>query len=765
MADSAFRERSQGLLTITVPVREAPRSSELHTQRRLLGAFSPRHRLRQPARPRCAPVVQLASDPLLGDLDHAPARRGHVGREPARDPRARGVGQDPGPDPSHRVACRARARPNRGTCSPSRSRARPPASWSTGSAHSVSKAVTAGTFHALALAQLRQRAVEQHREPPTVLASKARLLALARGRGDGRAGRGTRVVTADLAAEIEWAKARMVGPDALRDAAAPTAAGRHTSARGEIADLYRRYEAREAQAARACDFDDLLRLCADAIERDPTFAADAALALPARLRRRVPGRDTAPTAAAAGLARGPSPTCASSATPRRRSTAFAGADATPLADFDGHFPGGEIVALDRNYRSTPQVVAVAEAVLGADGRRRTAAGPRGAARRPVTDDPRATPTTTPRRPRVAQGVGRRSRTACPGIASACCSGPTRSRRCSRPRSPRAASRAGYRPSGRFVERPAVRSLLDELREAERESRDAFAEQLGRSRHLPQTSPSTGTEPSRRVGCRRRARARSRRARRTAREHRDALLRARPRVPRGRPAARGPALAGFVAVARPRDSGARQRGGRRRRRPAHVPPRQGPRVAGRVRDRARSRPRADLVGDRNAGARRGAPAAPRRARPGRGRAARVVGAAAHGQRPARSRGNRARGSTPGSAHTPRPRRRRSTRRVASPARATRSPRDRHQRGRSHHEPGGRTPVDALALTGNHRRGAATGIRAPREVTMARTTLPLFPTDDGWPYPDGVDAWSTMSTTHEPDLDALELQRRPARVRRR
>ena len=39
MADSAFRERSQGLLTITVPVMEAPRSSELHTQRRLLGAF------------------------------------------------------------------------------------------------------------------------------------------------------------------------------------------------------------------------------------------------------------------------------------------------------------------------------------------------------------------------------------------------------------------------------------------------------------------------------------------------------------------------------------------------------------------------------------------------------------------------------------------------------------------------------------------------------------------------------------------------------
>ena len=47
-------------------------------------------------------------------------------------------------------------------------------------------------------------------------------------------------------------------------------------------------------------------------------------------------------------------------------------------------------------------------------------------------------------------------------------------------------------------------------------------------------------------------------------------------------------------------------------------------------------------------------------------------------------------------------------------------------------------------------------------MARTTLPLFPTDDGWPYPDTVDAWDDVDDD-EPDLDALEL-RATARVRR-
>ena len=41
-------------------------------------------------------------------------------------------------------------------------------------------------------------------------------------------------------------------------------------------------------------------------------------------------------------------------------------------------------------------------------------------------------------------------------------------------------------------------------------------------------------------------------------------------------------------------------------------------------------------------------------------------------------------------------------------------------------------------------------------MARTTLPLFPTDDGWPYPDGADEVATCVDDTEPDLDALELQ---------
>ena len=42
-------------------------------------------------------------------------------------------------------------------------------------------------------------------------------------------------------------------------------------------------------------------------------------------------------------------------------------------------------------------------------------------------------------------------------------------------------------------------------------------------------------------------------------------------------------------------------------------------------------------------------------------------------------------------------------------------------------------------------------------MARSTHPLFPTDDGWPYPDApADEAQATVGDDEIDLDALELQ---------
>jgi len=79
--------------------------------------------------------------------------------------------------------------------------------------------VTAGTLHALCLAQLRARAAERGRAAPNLLERKARLLVpLVMVRGAE-----ARVVASELAGEIEWAKARLVPPDGYE--AAVTLAG------------------------------------------------------------------------------------------------------------------------------------------------------------------------------------------------------------------------------------------------------------------------------------------------------------------------------------------------------------------------------------------------------------------------------------------------------------------------------------------------------------------------------------------------------------
>jgi DNA helicase-2/ATP-dependent DNA helicase PcrA len=221
----------------------------------------------------------------------------------------------------------------------------------------VDAALTAGTFHALALAQLRRRATDERRELPQVLDRKARVLGPLIG---AKGPKGTLSIS-DVATEIEWAKARMIPPD--RYAAAARAAERRLPrSPAELADLYARYEA-EKRKRRWLDFDDLLGWCAEAIERDPDFAAaqrwrfrhlfvdefQDATPLQVRLLRAWLGDRTDLCVVGDGA---------------QAIYAFAGADASPLVDFARHFPGGRTVALTYNYRSTDAIVAISEAALG-----------------------------------------------------------------------------------------------------------------------------------------------------------------------------------------------------------------------------------------------------------------------------------------------------------------------------------------------------------------------------------------------------------------
>jgi DNA helicase-2/ATP-dependent DNA helicase PcrA len=232
--------------------------------------------------------------------------------------------------------------------------------------------VAAGTFHATAYAQLRRFWADRGQTPPALLDRKVRLLGpLAHGRphaGD--------VPVAELAAEIEWAKARQVDPDRYAEAAA-NAGRRPPIPASAMAALYARYETEKGRK-RLVDFDDLLARCADAIERDPEFGAAQ------RWRWRHVFVDEFQDAnplqhrlLAAWL--GPNVDLCVVGDPNQAIYGWNGADPALLHRFGDHWPTAETVSLDDNHRCTPQVVSVAAAILGPDGARLRSTRPDGPA--------------------------------------------------------------------------------------------------------------------------------------------------------------------------------------------------------------------------------------------------------------------------------------------------------------------------------------------------------------------------------------------------
>ena len=178
----------------------------------------------------------------------APARRGHRAARAARDPRARRLRQDPRAHAPDRVPRAASSSPRPATCSRSRSPARPRASSSTGSARSASttRSPRAPSTRSRSPSS-GGRAADRRQELPRVLDRKARVLGAAPRRAR-RSGASVAMAIADVAAEIEWAKARLIAPERYAAAAArPPSAGCRGRQR-ELADLYAALRSREARA-------------------------------------------------------------------------------------------------------------------------------------------------------------------------------------------------------------------------------------------------------------------------------------------------------------------------------------------------------------------------------------------------------------------------------------------------------------------------------------------------------------------------------------
>ncbi len=217
--------------------------------------------------------------------------------------------------------------------------------------------VTAGTFHSLALSQLERWWADRHTPEPVLLQSKGRLLAeLVSGR-PGLAG----AELADLAGTLEWAAARMVGPDMLAEAA--SGLGRKLPAAAEeVSALLARYRD-EKRRRRLVDFDDLLSLYTHALEEDPRFAAAQRWrwrhVFVDELQDVNPLQYRLLTALV-----GDNDDLFVVGDPNQAIYGWNGADPGFLASFPERWPGCEVVRLDDNHRSSPQVVALASAVLG-----------------------------------------------------------------------------------------------------------------------------------------------------------------------------------------------------------------------------------------------------------------------------------------------------------------------------------------------------------------------------------------------------------------
>ncbi len=220
--------------------------------------------------------------------------------------------------------------------------------------------VQARTFHAAALRQLQYfwpRAVGG--PVPQLLERKVQLVAEAAGRCGLRV---QRTELRDLTAEIEWAKVTQTGPDDYPAAVAKS--GRDAPRDpAETAQVYRVYEETKSRRGNI-DFEDVLLLTAAILEDRPDIADQVRSQYRhftvdeyqdvSPLQQRLLDQWTGPDGGASLCVVGDA---------SQTIYSFTGATPDYLLNFRARHPEATVVKLVRDYRSTPQVVHLANGLL------------------------------------------------------------------------------------------------------------------------------------------------------------------------------------------------------------------------------------------------------------------------------------------------------------------------------------------------------------------------------------------------------------------
>ncbi len=235
--------------------------------------------------------------------------------------------------------------------------------------------VPVGTFHGIAMGELRRHWADAGRHPPAVVDDPTRIVrhlvgpdAAARA-GDRRrqatlAPGGPDAFIRALASEIEWAQARGVDPARYADAA--SAAGRRAPLAGAaVADLYARYQQTKA-SRHVLDLHDLVSEATALLLRD----ARVRDAVRWRIRHLYVDEFQDVNPAQWRLVRallGDRRDLCVVGDPDQAIYSWNGADPSLMARLPELLPGTTVLRLDVNHRSTPQILAAARAVLGAPG--------------------------------------------------------------------------------------------------------------------------------------------------------------------------------------------------------------------------------------------------------------------------------------------------------------------------------------------------------------------------------------------------------------